>query len=52
MEEAGFTDVEISDPVDTFAGAGGEPNARSFDVYGYSFLARKPNQSRKQKKAQ
>ena len=42
LKEVGFVDVEISDPVDTFAGAGGEANARSFDVFGYSFLARKP----------
>ena len=42
MEEVGFVDVEISEPVDTFAGAGGEANARTFEVLGYSFLARKP----------
>jgi hypothetical protein len=35
-------DVRIGEPVDTFGGAGGEANARSFDVNGYSFLARKP----------
>jgi hypothetical protein len=35
-------DIEIGDPVDTFGGASGEGNARSFDVSGYSFLARKP----------
>ena len=29
--------------VDTFGGAGGEANARAFEVYGYAFLARKPN---------
>jgi hypothetical protein len=34
--------VQISEPVDTFLGAGGEANARSFEVLGYSFLARKP----------
>ena len=38
----GFIDVEVGERVDTFAGAGGETNARAFDVYGYSFLARKP----------
>ncbi len=42
LEEVGFVDVQVGDPVDTFAGAGGEENARSFDVLGYSFLARKP----------
>lgn len=40
--EAGFTDVRIGEPVDTFGGAGGEKNARAFEVYGYAFLARKP----------
>jgi len=42
LEDVGFVDVEISDPVDTFAGAGGEANAKAFEVLGYSFLARKP----------
>ena len=42
LEQAGFVAVEIGDPVDTFAGTSGETNARSFDVFGYSFLARKP----------
>ncbi len=38
----GFVDVTVGPAVDTFAGASGEPNARSFDVYGYPFLAYKP----------
>jgi hypothetical protein len=42
LEGTGFVDVRIGDPVDTFGGAGGEENARSFDVSGYSFFARKP----------
>ena len=42
MEEIGFVDVRIGDPVDTFGGAGGEENARRFAVSGHSFLARKP----------
>ena len=42
LEEIGFTGVEIGEPVDTFGGAGGEKNARRFEVYGYSFLALKP----------
>ena len=42
LEQAGFVAVEIGDPVDTFAGTSGEANARSFDVFGYPFLARKP----------
>ena len=39
----GFEDVEIGPPVDTFGGARGEVNARTFEVYGYAFLARKPD---------
>ena len=42
LEEVGFVGIEIGDPVDTFQGASGEENARSFEVFGYSFLARKP----------
>jgi hypothetical protein len=42
LEEIGFLDVRIGPPVDTFRGAGGEANARRFEVFGYAFLARKP----------
>jgi hypothetical protein len=42
LSEIGFVDVRIGDPVDTFAGAGGEANARAFDVHGYAFVARRP----------
>ena len=42
LEEAGFVDMAIGDPVDTFGGATGEEKARAFEVYGYAFLARKP----------
>jgi len=42
LEEIGFGAVRIGPPVDTFEGAGGEKNARRFEVFGYSFLARKP----------
>lgn len=42
IEQAGFEGVKIGEAVDTFGGAGGEKNARAFDVYGYAFLARKP----------
>jgi len=42
LEETGFVDVEIGPRADTFGGAGGEKNARRFEVYGYPFLARKP----------
>jgi hypothetical protein len=42
LEEAGFADVRIGEPVDTFGGAGGEANARAYEVVGRPFLARKP----------
>ena len=42
MENAGFVDVQIGPPVDTFGESGGEKNARTFEVFGYAFLARKP----------
>jgi len=42
LEETGFTNVEISEPFDTFGGAGGERNARAFGVLGYTFVATKP----------
>ena len=42
LEEIGFVDVRIGDPVDTFGGATGEEKARAFEVYGYAFLARRP----------
>lgn len=42
MTDSGFVDIEIGAAVDTFGGAGGEPNARKFKVFGYPFLARKP----------
>jgi len=41
IEDSGFLDVRIGQPVDTFGGAKGEPNARRFEVYGYNFVARK-----------
>ena len=41
LEEAGFTDVAIGEPADTFGGAAGEANARAYEVYGYGFLARR-----------
>ena len=42
LTEMGFTEVEIGPAVDTFGGAHGEANARTFEVFGYAFLARKP----------
>jgi hypothetical protein len=38
----GLVDIELANPVDTFAGAGGEEKARRFGTYGYSIRARKP----------
>jgi hypothetical protein len=42
LEDSGFEQVTIGPPIDTFAGAAGETNARSFEVYGYAFMARRP----------
>jgi glutamate mutase epsilon subunit len=42
LEDSGFVDVQISEAFDTFAGAGGEEKARSFSVYGYTFMGRRP----------
>ena len=41
LKEVGFADVQVSSPYDTFGEARGEKNARRFEVYGYTFLARK-----------
>lgn len=41
LEDSGFADVTIGPAVDTFGGARGEAKARSFEVYGYAFLARR-----------
>jgi hypothetical protein len=43
LQDSGFTDVVTGPAVDTFGGAKGEGNARAFEVYGYAFLARKPD---------
>lgn len=42
LKETGFADIRVSSPYDTFGGARGEKNARRFEVYGYTFMARKP----------
>jgi hypothetical protein len=42
LEESGFVQVNIGQPVDTFGGAGGESKARLFEVFGYPFFALKP----------
>ena len=41
LADSGFVDIQISQPYDTFGEARGEKKARLFDVYGYTFLARK-----------
>ena len=43
LQDSGFTDVMIGQAVDTFGGASGEEKARTYDTYGYAFLARRPN---------
>jgi hypothetical protein len=43
MKEIGFVDVQASKPYDTFGEARGEKSARRFEVYGYAFIARKPD---------
>ena len=42
LTDVGFTGATAGPGVDTFGGARGEPNARTFDVKGYAFIARKP----------
>ncbi len=44
LEDSGFHQITIGPAVDTFGGALGEEKARSFEVYGYAFLARRPPQ--------
>ncbi len=39
---AGLIDVELANPLDTFAGARGEESAREFGTLGYSIRARRP----------
>ena len=43
LEDTGFVDIQIGDAVDTFGGASGEEKARTYEVYGYAFLAVKPH---------
>jgi hypothetical protein len=42
LQDSGFTEVVTGEPVDTFGGAKGQDNARTFDVYGYAFMAYRP----------
>ena len=42
LEDSGFVDVQIGPAVDTFGGAGGEEKARTYETFGFAFLARSP----------
>jgi arsenite methyltransferase len=42
LVDTGFVDVEIGPAVDTFGGAPGEGNARTYEVFGYPIYGRKP----------
>ena len=42
LKEIGFVDVTVGPPYDTFGDAGGEDKARAFEVFGYTFMGRKP----------
>ena len=42
LQDSGFTGVVIGVAVDTFGGANGEENARTFEVYGHAFMADRP----------
>jgi hypothetical protein len=41
LVNSGFVDIQVSQSYDTFGEARGEKKARLFEVYGYTFLARK-----------
>lgn len=43
LTEVGFANITIGPAIDTFGGAAGEPNARTFEVHGHAFLAVKPS---------
>ena len=42
LREIGFEEVKVGAPYDTFGEAGGEDKARLFEVFGYTFMGRKP----------
>ena len=42
IEGVGLRDLRFGDAVDTYGGAAGEANARTFGVHGYPFTAVKP----------
>lgn len=44
MERAGFVAIEFGPKVDTFAGAPGEANARSFGSFGVAIRGRRPTE--------
>jgi hypothetical protein len=41
LEDGGFAEIVIGDPVDTFEGGQGEEKARAYEVFGYAFRARR-----------
>ena len=43
LEDVGFADVQVGPAADTFGGAAGEDKARAYEVYGFAFLAHKPD---------
>jgi hypothetical protein len=43
LEDVGFLDVQTGPAADTFGGAAGQDKARAYEVYGYAFLAHKPD---------
>jgi SAM-dependent methyltransferase len=42
ISDAGFVNLAVGLPTDTFGGAAGEARARSYEVFGHTFRARKP----------
>jgi SAM-dependent methyltransferase len=42
IQDAGFGDLAVGLPTDTFGGAAGEARARAFDVYAHTFRSVKP----------
>jgi hypothetical protein len=42
IEGVGMVDLRFGEPVDTYGGAAGEANARTFGVRGFPFTATKP----------
>ena len=42
IDGVGFRGLRFGEPIDTYEGASGEKNARTFGVHGYAFTATKP----------